>query len=95
MEKSPGSDDFTGEFYQTLKRESIPIILTLSPQKIEEERNSQTLYKTSITLKYMRRRHYKKNRKLRANISDESRCKNSQENTGKQSLAEQQEDYSL
>ena len=43
----------------------------------------------------MRRRHYKKNRKLRANISDESRCKNSQENTGKQSLAEQQEDYSL
>ena len=50
INKSPGPDCFTGEFYQTFRKDIMPI-LQKSFQKIAEEGTlSNTLYKATITL---------------------------------------------
>ena len=48
--KSPGPDDFTGEFYQALRGELIPVLLKLFQKTAEDATLPNSLYKTTITL---------------------------------------------
>ena len=48
--KNPGSDDLTGEFYQKLREELIPILLKLFQKISEEGKLPDSLYEATITL---------------------------------------------
>ena len=43
-------DGFTGEFYQTLRQELMPILLKLFQKTAEEETLSNSFYEATITL---------------------------------------------
>ena len=77
--KRPGSDGFTGKFYQTFREELTPILLKLFQNIAVGGTLPNSFYEAT---KIRRRCH--KERKLQANITDEHGCKNPQQNTSKQ-----------
>jgi hypothetical protein len=81
--KSPEPDGITAKFYQTFKEELTPILLKLF-QEIEREKTlANSFYEASLTLIPKPNRHDQK-RELQTNVFKEYRCKESQQNTGKQ-----------
>ena len=66
-------------FFQKFEEELTPILLKLFQKVAEEGTLPNSFYESTITLTTKTRP--KKKKKLYANITDEDRCKNPQQNT--------------
>ena len=84
--KNPESDGFMGEFYQKFRGELTLILLKLFQKILEECKTPNSLYEATIMQipKADKDTTHTHKIKLQANITDEHRCKNPQQNSSKQ-----------
>ena len=73
--KSPGLDDFRGEFYQTYKKELTPILFKLF-QKVEEHEALPNLFWGHyLDIKSRKKKNNTKKKKITRQYFNEYRCK--------------------